>query len=63
MANPDPKTQPSYRPGNPPAPGSTQEQVVRAIWEELARIAAAIPAPLVATPQTPEQLIAQRGNG
>jgi hypothetical protein len=31
-----------YVPGPPPAPGSTPEQITRAIWEELERIAAAM---------------------
>ena len=31
-----------YVPGPPPAPGSTPEQVTRAVWEELERIAAAL---------------------
>jgi len=46
-----------YRPGIPPAPGSTPEQVTRAIWEEFARIAAAL------QPVAPTPAIKQRGNG
>jgi len=46
-----------YRPGIPPAPDSTPEQVTRAIWEEFARIAAAL------QPVAPVPAIKQRGNG
>lgn len=31
-----------YRPNNPPGPGSTPEQSIRAIWTEFTRIAAAL---------------------
>lgn len=30
----------TYVPGPPPAPGSTPEQIIRAVWDELHRIAA-----------------------
>lgn len=63
MAKPDLKDIREYRPGNPPAPGSTPEQIVAAVWDELNRIAAGMVLPPEATPQTPAERIAQRGNG